>query len=130
MQATYELFLSRVAEGRKSTAARIDPFAQGRVWTGRQAHERGLVDELGGLDVAVKLARQHAKLDANRDVRFEVYPQRRSIYEVVANPFGSSMAAGLQVLAGRSDLRAMEFLTLGRFRRGEPLTLMPNVFLR
>jgi protease-4 len=130
MQATYELFLSRVAEGRKSTAARIGPFAQGRVWTGRQAHERGLVDELGGLDVAVKLARQHAKIDANRDVRFEVYPQRRSIYEVVANPFGSSMAAGLQVLAGRSDLRAMEFLTLGRFRRGEPLTLMPNVFLR
>jgi protease-4 len=120
MQATYELFLSRVAAGRKSTAARIDPFAQGRVWTGRQAKERGLVDELGGLDVAVRLARQHAKLDAEREVR----------YEVLANPLGSPMAAGLQLLTGQSDLRAIDILTLGRFRRGEPLTLMPNVFLR
>jgi protease-4 len=130
MQATYELFLSRVAEGRKSTAARIDPFAQGRVWTGRQAKERGLVDELGGLDDAVRLARQHAKLEANREVRFDVYPQRRSFYEVVANPFGSSMAAGLQLLSRQTDLRAVELLRLARFRRGEPLALMPNVFLR
>jgi protease-4 len=130
MHATYELFLSRVAEGRKSTAAKIDPFAQGRVWTGRQALERGLVDELGGLDVAVRLAKQHARIDAKRDVRFDIYPQRRSLYEVVANPFGSSMAAGLQILARQPDLRAMELLTLTRFRRGEPLALMPNVFLR
>ena len=130
MHATYELFLSRVAEGRKSTTDKIDPFAQGRVWTGRQALERGLVDELGGLDVAVRLAKEHAKIDAKRDVRFDIYPQRRSLYEVVANPFGSSMAAGLQILARQPDLRAMELLTLTRFRRGEPLALMPNVFLR
>jgi protease IV len=130
MQATYELFLSRVAEGRKSTAARIDPFAQGRVWTGRQAKERGLVDELGGLDDAIRLARQHAKLEATREVRLDVYPQRRSIYDVVANPFGSSMAAGLELLMRRTDLRGVELLTLARFRRGEPLALMPNVLLR
>jgi protease IV len=130
MQATYELFLSRVAEGRKSTAARIDSFAQGRVWTGRQALERGLVDELGGLDVAIRLAKQHAKIDAKRDVLFDVYPQRRSLFETFANPLGNSMAAGLHLLARQPDLRAMELLTLTRFRRGEPLTLMPNVFLR
>jgi protease-4 len=130
MQATYELFLSRVAEGRKSTAARIDSFAQGRVWTGRQALERGLVDELGGLDVAIRLAKQHAKVDAKRDVLFDVYPQRRSLFETFANPLGNSMAAGLHLLARQPDLRAMELLTLTRFRRGEPLTLMPNVFLR
>ena len=130
LQATYELFLSRVAEGRKSTTERIDPFAQGRVWTGRQAKDRGLVDELGGLDTAIKLARQHAKLDARREVRLEVYPRPRSFYETLANPFGSSMAAGLDVLARQRDLRAMELLTLTRFRRGEPLALMPNVFLR
>jgi protease-4 len=130
MQATYELFLTRVAEGRKSTTERIDPFAQGRVWTGRQARERGLVDELGGLDTAIKLARQHAKLDARREVRLDVYPQRRSFYETLANPFGSSVAAGLEILTRQRDLRAMELLTLTRFRRGEPLALMPNVFLR
>ncbi len=130
LQATYELFLTRVAEGRKSTAARIDPFAQGRVWTGRQAKERGLVDELGGLDTAVRLAKEHAKLEATREVRFEIYPQRRSVFEVVADPFGGSMAAGLELLARQSNLRAIDILTFARFRRGEPLTLMPNVFLR
>ena len=61
MQATYELFLSRVAEGRKQPATRIDAVAQGRVWTGRQARERGLVDELGGLDGALRIAKQRAQ---------------------------------------------------------------------
>ena len=68
MQATYELFLSRVAEGRKSTREKIDAVAQGRVWTGRQALERGLVDELGGLDRAIRLAKERAKLDVSKDV--------------------------------------------------------------
>jgi protease-4 len=130
LKATYELFLARVAEGRKSTAERIHPVAQGRVWTGRQAKDRGLVDELGGLETAIKLARQHAKIDARREVRLDVYPQRRTFYETLANPFGSSMAAGLEILARQRELRAMELLTLTRFRRGEPLALMPNVFLR
>ena len=94
MHATYELFLSRVAEGRKSTAAKIDPFAQGRVWTGRQALERGLVDELGGLDVAVRLAKEHAKIDAKRDVHFAI------------TNFTSALAADLAIFNSAYNLRS------------------------
>ncbi len=49
MQAFYDQFVEKVAESRSSTPEKIDAIAQGRVWTGRQARERGLVDELGGL---------------------------------------------------------------------------------
>ncbi|MGH6623140.1 MAG: signal peptide peptidase SppA, partial [Burkholderiaceae bacterium] len=59
---TYRKFLDVVAENRKSTPEKINEVAQGRVWTGTQAKERGLVDQLGGLDLAVKAAAGRAKL--------------------------------------------------------------------
>ena len=52
----YEVFISRCAEGRKMSIEAVDSIAQGRVWTGRQARELGLVDELGGIDRAIKIA--------------------------------------------------------------------------
>jgi protease IV len=58
IERSYELFLARVSGGRGRTVAEIEPIAGGRVWTGRQAHERGLVDELGGLDRAAAEARR------------------------------------------------------------------------
>lgn len=68
----YADFLARVAAARKSTPQQIDAVAQGRVWTGAQAHERGLVDRLGSFDDALKSARQRAKLpDDARVVYFE-----------------------------------------------------------
>lgn len=65
----YKTFLTRVADGRtaaghKMTTDDVDKIAQGRVWTGRQALELGLVDELGSLDAAVKKAAQLAKIDS------------------------------------------------------------------
>lgn len=52
----YHNFISRVADGRKLTAAQVDSIAQGRVWTGQQAIKIGLVDTLGGINVALKIA--------------------------------------------------------------------------
>jgi protease-4 len=52
----YEVFLTRCAQGRKMSIEAIDSIGQGRVWTGRQAYELGLVDELGGIDRAIELA--------------------------------------------------------------------------
>lgn len=132
MQATYELFLSRVVEGRKSTHEKIDAVAQGRVWTGHQARERGLVDEIGGLDRAIQLAKEKAKIDINARVELLVYPQKPSIYDLLANPFGMSAAAGLEAFLPRSDARAATSAAsvMRLFRRGESLLLMPNVFVR
>jgi protease-4 len=54
----YADFVAKVASGRGRTVADIEPLARGRVWTGRDAHEIGLVDELGGLRDAARIARR------------------------------------------------------------------------
>jgi protease IV len=133
MQATYDAFVEKAAAGRNTTPERIDAVGQGRVWTGRQAKQLGLVDELGGLDRALALAKQRAGIAQDDDVELVVYPPKRSIYEVIANPFGrSERAAAVGALLGLSDQRVVNTLTapLRVFRRGEPLALMPNVFIR
>jgi protease-4 len=129
MQATYDLFVARVAEGRRSSPEKIDAIAQGRVWTGQQARELGLVDELGGLDRAIALAKEHAKLDAGKSVTLVIYPQKRSIVDLVANPFG--LGASLGALTQRPEARMLDTVAarLRLFRRGESLALMPNLFV-
>jgi protease-4 len=129
MQTTYDLFLSRVAEGRNLSTAEVHALGQGRVWTGEQARERGLVDELGGLDTAIRLAKQYAKIDPDREVTLVVYPPKRSIYEILANPFGTTAPDAYDLLRrphARIAEAALSRLLL--FRAGEPLALMPNVF--
>ena len=68
LQAFYDQFVEKVAESRHSTPEKIDALAQGRVWTGRQAKQNGLVDELGGLDRAIA-RREAAREDCRRQRR-------------------------------------------------------------
>ncbi|MFN2482169.1 MAG: signal peptide peptidase SppA, partial [Pyrinomonadaceae bacterium] len=79
-------FLPKVAEGRKKDVKDVDSLAQGRVWTGTQARERGLVDEFGGLDRAVEVAKQLAGIPADKGVRRVVFPAPRTILD---NLFGT-----------------------------------------
>jgi len=136
MQATYDTFVEKAAQARATTPEKIDAIAQGRVWTGRQARDLGLVDELGGLWDAIAIAKQRAKIDAGRHVELDVYPRSRSLYELVANPFGSASmartAGPLGALFADPRARALESLAtrLNLFRTGEPLALMPNVFVQ
>jgi protease IV len=133
MQATYDTFVEKAADGRNTTPERIDKVGQGRVWTGRQAKEIGLVDELGGLERALAVAKQRAKLPPDSEVEVVVYPGRKSIYEIVKNPFGSSESTtALGAMLGFRDPRGLQLLTapLRLFRRGEPLAIMPNVFIK
>ena len=131
IQGFYENFVEKVAESRKTTPEKIDAVAQGRVWTGRQAREHGLVDALGGLDVAVRIAKERAHIPADEDVQLVAYPARRSLYETIADQFGVRMNVW-GMLAGGAEQRAVSALTAPArlFRRGEPLTLMPYVFVR
>jgi protease IV len=62
IDAVYDDFVAKVAAGRGRPVADIEPVARGRVWTGRDAVEVGLVDELGGLRDAVRIARERADL--------------------------------------------------------------------
>jgi protease-4 len=131
MQGFYENFVEKAAESRKKTPEQIDAVAQGRVWTGRQAREHGLVDELGGLDKAVSIAKARAGIDAGEEVELVVYPPRRSIYEALTEQFGAR-ASGWSLLANRAEQQALAALTAPArlFRRGEPLALMPFTFVR
>jgi protease-4 len=133
IQATYDTFVEKAAAGRKTTPERIDAVAQGRVWTGRQAQQIGLVDELGGLQHALAIAKRHAKLADDAEVEVVVYPPRKTIYEALRDPFGSSDGVTrLGGLLGFRDRRALQAIAapLQIFRRGEPLAIMPNVFVR
>jgi protease IV len=133
MQATYDTFVEKAAQGRNTTPERIDAIGQGRVWTGRQAKQIGLVDELGGLDRAIALAKQRAKIAQDTEVELVIYPPKRSIYELLSDPLGSSSSSSrLASLLGFSNPKVMQALAapLQVFRRGEPLALMPNVFVR
>ena len=89
MQATYDTFVEKAAQGRNTTPEKIDAIGQGRVWTGRQAKEIGLVDELGGLDRAVALAKQRAKIAQDAEVELVIYPPKKSFYDIAREPFGS-----------------------------------------
>ena len=140
LQSFYDQFVEKVAASRHSTPEQIDTLAQGRVWTGRQAKQNHLVDELGGLDRAIAIAKQRAKIAADSDVEIVVYPPRKSFYELLSeqfNPGGGSndsaaVAAWLSVNLSKGELDVLRTLRgpLGLFRRGEPLALMPYTFVR
>ena len=107
-------------------------IGQGRVWTGRQAKEIGLVDELGGLERAVALAKQRAKIAQDAEVELLIYPPKKTFFEMMADPLGSSGTARLASMLGIANPKVIQTLAapLQVFRRGEPLALMPNVFVR
>ena len=134
MQATYDAFVEKAAAGRGTTPEEIDAVAQGRVWTGQQAKGLGLVDELGGLATALALAKDQAKIGRDTEVELVVYPPKKSLYESLADPFGAGATgpAALASLLGLGSGRAVQALAapLRVFRRGEPLAIMPNVFVR
>lgn len=97
----YDGFLKRVAEGRKRPVEEIAPVAEGRVWLGSDARERGLVDDLGGLTLAVEKIREKAGLGADQAVRLVVFPERKSLFQqlmqreedaVESTPFSAGQA--------------------------------------
>ncbi|SDT09505.1 protease-4 [Maribacter dokdonensis] len=73
IEETYETFLQRVSQGRGMTMAQVDSVAQGRVWSGTEALEIGLVDELGNLDDAISAAAEMAEIDTYGVKKFPKY---------------------------------------------------------
>jgi len=133
LRAFYEQFVEKAAQSRHLTPEQIDAIAQGRVWTGRQAKDLRLVDALGGLDKAVALAKEQAKIPAGAEVELVIYPPRRTLYELLSMQFGGGdesarLDAALGFRRGGGVAAALARASL--FRRGELLALMPFVFSR
>jgi len=109
IDAFYQAFVSRVAEGRKKPFDQIEPLAQGRVWVGAQAKDNGLVDQLGGLDRAVEVLKQQAHMSPSDRVTLVPYPGRRSIFDVLfshADP-AAEVQVRLEKILGKLPLRVL-----------------------
>jgi len=79
----YQSFVTKVAVGRKSTFEKIEPVARGRIWSGTDGKERGLVDELGGFPVALRLARAKIGVAPEAPVRIKDFPARQKPLEAL-----------------------------------------------
>jgi protease-4 len=160
VRATYDDFLTRVAAARGMSKASVDAIAQGRVWSGRRALERGLVDRTGGLWDGLRLARDAAGLGPDRVVRIVQGPgvgwfdmrglQRRLLAwamrdETAAGEGGAAAVEASATLAswldpaqpatGRSEtlwLSPVERAFLNTILRhnGRPLVLLPPLDVR
>ena len=122
----YQTFVGRVAEGRELTPEAVDAIGQGRVWTGAQAFDVGLVDALGGLRTAVLEAKSAVGLDADADVVLISYPPPKSLAEQIADALGASARATLPSLSLPSTVRQLA-LTLQVLPAGTPLLIPPGL---
>ncbi len=122
IDANYHDFVSKVAQARRRPYDQVEPLAQGRVWLGDQAQVRGLVDEMGGIDRALELVKQKAKIPRSENVTVVMYPPRRSILDVLFGRAQDSLT--------ESRLRRMlkqfppELWTRGGLLRIMPYTVM------
>lgn len=83
MDHIYQAFTSRVAAGRRMTPEQVEKVARGRVWTGEQALALGLVDQLGGLHLALDMARKEAHLPV--DAPIHIYPGSKTFFESLSS---------------------------------------------
>jgi protease-4 len=106
MRNFYQDFVQRVAEGRKKPKDDVDAIAQGRVWSGAEALKNGLVDRMGGLDAALSLAKERARVQGG-DYDVVILPEGRSFFETFLSRGEEEETKGLPV-----ELEAL--WTLGR----------------
>jgi protease-4 len=91
--AGFDMWLKDVAEHRKMTHEEITKLALGRVWTGRQAKANGLIDELGGLDRAIEVAKDLAKIPADQKVTVVHYPKKKGLFQALLGGGGGGLTA-------------------------------------
>jgi protease-4 len=91
--AGFDMWLRDVAAHRKMTYEQVSKLAMGRVWTGRQAKANGLIDEVGGLDKAIEVARDLAKIPADQKVAVVHYPKKKGLLQMLLGGEGGGMTA-------------------------------------
>ena len=128
----YDNFLPKVAKGRGKTDEEINTIGQGRVWTGTQAKANGLIDEFGGLERAIDIAKGLANLPADKDVRRVVFPEPRPFLETL---FGSENSAETKEQQAQAAVlnslpadvrRSFRYMALfDQMQRGQAMLMMP-----
>jgi protease-4 len=99
----YTTFVDRVAKGRNMTNAKVDSIAQGRVWTGKEALENGLVDELGNLEDAIKIAAELANIESYGIRNYPDY--KKELKDMFKSPFQASKESILKTELGEENYK-------------------------
>ncbi|HEV2834775.1 MAG TPA: signal peptide peptidase SppA [Pyrinomonadaceae bacterium] len=128
----YNDFVPKVAKGRKKDPQYIDSVAQGRVWTGAQAKDRSLIDDFGGLDKAVEVAKQLANIPADKGVERVIFPYPTTFLQQLLSGGGDNSNTQIEqqrmVYSALPEdaRRALRFMALmDRMKNGESMLLMP-----
>jgi protease-4 len=96
LYASYQEFVTKAAKSRSMTYSQLLPYAQGRAWMGEQAKKYELVDKLGGMDLAIELAKQKAGIDSTEHVKVVVYTTKKNwIEKLLSDPFLSLYSKNL-----------------------------------
>jgi protease-4 len=113
----YKTFVTHVAEGRKMTFAQVDSIAQGRVWTGSQAIEIGLVDKIGSLEDAIKEAAVLAKIKTYKTQNYPEY--KKDFNDLLANlPFTQSKATFIKEEIGEDNYKILQEIKRIKSQKG------------
>jgi protease IV len=129
----YDNFLPKVSQGRNMSPEQANTLGQGRVWTGTQAKSNGLIDEFGGLEKAIQVAKELAGLPADKDVRRVVFPEPKPFFETLFDEDDSAEITAEQK-AQRALVdslpedarRTLKFAALfDQMKRGESMLMMP-----
>ena len=118
LDRTYDAFTEGVARGRGMSVEDVHAVAEGRVWTGRQAKDLGLVDELGGFTRALELARVEIGLDPDQPIDLRRFPKPKAPWETVLELIGEPLGV----------LRA--FASWFRLLQTDGVATMPPVLIR
>ena len=128
LDATYRRFLEVVSEGRGLTVETVHGIGQGRVWTGRQAVNNGLVDSLGGMNEALIVAKDRANIAVSEDVTLVPFPRPQSFFEQISRSFDlvSKVISGARTRVTSIALDSTIPSSGRLMREGSVLLLMPG----
>lgn len=128
----FDNFVPKVAQGRNKNTEEVNTLGQGRVWTGTQARSNGLIDEFGGLERAIDIAKELAGLAADKDVKRVIFPEPRPFFETF---FGDETSSDMKAQKAQAALleslpanvrRAFRYAALfDRMQQGEAMLMLP-----
>ena len=128
IEVFYRGFVQRVADGRRRKYDDMEALAQGRVWTGAQAKQNGLVDEIGGIDRAIEMVKQKASIAASEKITLVAYPPRRNLLQALLDRDTDFAAFESHIVDSRIEAKIKDLvgnLPLGALSQGGILRLMP-----
>ncbi len=128
----FDDFVPKVAQGRNKSPEDVNNLGQGRVWTGTQAKQNGLIDEFGGLEKAISIAKELAQIPAEKEVRRVAFPEAKTLLQTIFS--GEVLAKSREQAAHQAIVetlpedarRALRYASLfDQMKRGETLLIMP-----